>query len=873
MKMYNRTRAEIAGVLALVMCTAGHAQTWSSSRVAVDIAAQPLDKALHVWANQTDYQILFPSDESLSNQLAPSVKGQYRPEEALAALLSSSNADWEFLDRRTVAIRTAQRTDSRPAGSLRLAQAGTRDARATADASDKRNGIAEVVVTATKRSERLQDVPMSIAAVTADDIDRRGFVSSDDYLRGIPGVNQSSEQYGQSIVIRGIESSPSFQNATSGTTVATYFGETATTNSAGLTGASSIDIKLVDVERVEVLRGPQGTAFGNSSLGGAVRTIPVEPKTDRFEGNVAASYSVTSGSGDDNRMIQAVGNVPLISDRLAVRAVAYKFDESGFYRNRAGSDTTFRAAMAPYGVDAFAVDQDNVGAGQFTGGRASVLFQATDALKFTLSYLTQTTETDGFALATAGTFDQAILQVAPEHVRRGQTDGLFDTKIHLTNATMSYALPWADVLATYSYLTSDAEWVQSVTSSNLLLPISGRGVGDHAAHSGEVRMATKLDGPWNFLLGFYAEDLNDNRSVDYIWQGTAASNFFPGGQRFLGTSLDWRGLKQKAGFAEVSWQFAPRFTLTGGVRRYDYDREDNNLSSGDVFGNSTTALKTDASGSIYRGNLSFKATEDALLYAAWSQGFRLGTPQSGLPPGLCDRNGDGVVDGTTGTTIEQTKHVESDNVDNYEIGAKFSLMDRRLLVDADVFRLDWSGLPVLVYAPLQPTGCGQTYNANAGGARSEGAEMQVRYYVTDAFRVDAGGSYVRARLSKDAPALTPPAFRDDRLPGAPRLNANLGLQYDFNIAGYQAFVRADSIYVGSFYGNFQDDPSTRSGDYVKVDASARMTIKKMNIDLFVRNLTNADDFTYRGTQSGLGDYFGYRMRPRTVGVQLGYNFE
>src|SRR5262249_48739166 len=156
--------------------------------------------------------------------------------------------------------------------------------------------------------------PVSIAAITSEEINRRGLVSAEDYLRGIPGVNQGSAMSGSSVVIRGLETSPSFQNFSSGPTVATYFGETPTPDSGGLSNNGSVDIKLVDMQRVEVLRGPQGTSFGNSSLGGAVRTIPVAPNLERFEGKVAANYSVTSGTGGGNDLFQAIGNFPLIAD-------------------------------------------------------------------------------------------------------------------------------------------------------------------------------------------------------------------------------------------------------------------------------------------------------------------------------------------------------------------------------------------------------------------------------------------------------------------------------------------------------------------------------------------------------------------------------
>jgi outer membrane receptor protein involved in Fe transport len=147
--------------------------------------------------------------------------------------------------------------------------------------------------------------------------------------------------------------------------------------------------------------------------------------------------------------------------------------------------------------------------------------------------------------------------------------------------------------------------------------------------------------------------------------------------------------------------------------------------------------------------------------------------------------------------------------------------------------------------------------------------VQASYFVTPAVRVDLGGSRTDAKLSRDAPAL---GARDGtRLPGSPKANANLGLQYEFSIAGHEAFVRADSIYVGPFYGDILSNPQTKAGDYVKVDASARVAINNLSVDFFVRNLTNRDDFTFRGTVAR-GDFFGYRLRPRTIGLQLAYSF-
>ncbi len=861
-----------------------------------DLSAQPLAKALNAFAVQAGINIYF-DPPAVAGLESPPLKAELTAGDALARLLAGTRLRAVYVNENTVrvvpvgaAASGASATEKDAMEGLQLARTGeqpqtvtqvdtTQQARNAGKPDTAAHGgsggekLEEIIVTATKRAQNIQDVPLSIAAVSAEEIDRRGLVSAEDYLRGIPGVNQVGNINGQSIVIRGIETSPQSQNFSSGTTVATYFGETPTTNSGGLSGGTNIDLKLVDIERVEVLRGPQGTAFGNSSLGGAVRTIPVAPKVDRFEAKVGAGYSVTSGNGGGNHMIQAIGNVPLIKDKLAIRATAYQFQDSGIYRNIAGSDPTAQALAAQYGAQAYATNKEDRGASEFTGGRIAALFQATDALKFTVGYLTQKTEIDGQQLAggqtSGGIYDQAVLGVAPEHVTRGQKDGVFDTDIDLANATMEYGFGWGDLVAAFSHIDSSSLYTQSFFSAT---PYSSRGWSEHSEKSGEVRLTTKFSGAWNFLAGVYAEDLDDEALYDYFWFGDPVRSPY-GTNRAIGLYSDIRNLKQKAAFAEVSWELLHGLTLTGGIRAYDYERTTLVSTSGALFGPAAvTDRKSDANGTSLRANLSYKFNDDALVYASWSQGFRLGKPQPGLQPGVCDLNNDGIVDGTS-VSIESTRSVDSDEVDNLELGGKFTLLDDRLMISADVYRIKWTGVPFRVLAPLAPDGCGLAFNANAGSALSEGIEFQANFYLTRALRVDAGGSSIRAELTEDAPGLVPPGFDGDRLPGSPKLNANLGLQYEFAIAGHEASVRADSIYVGEFYGDLQRTALTRSGDYVKVDASARVTIKNLNIDLFVRNLTDIDNFTWRGpSNSGRGAFFGYRVRPRTIGVQLGYSF-
>ena len=729
-------------------------------------------------------------------------------------------------------------------------------------------GRNDIIVTATRRSETVLDVPISIAVLTADEIGKRGLVSAEDYLRGIPGVNQTSDPVGSSIIIRGLETSPSFQNFSSGTTVATYFGETPITNSGGLAANTNVDIKLVDIERIEVLRGPQGTSFGDSSLGGAVRVIPARPKTDKVEGHVGAGYSHTGGYGGDNYMLQGAVNVPVIADVLALRATGYRFSDSGYYRDNANTDPTLQEAAAFYGAEPYANAYTNIGSSKFVGARISALVQPTPDLTLLLSYLSQKTELNGNALANSGTYDQALFDVAPEHVIRGQKSGASDMDINLFNATLEYDLGWGNLLATYSNIDSSALNSSSFSQSNPIWPFSYIQDGKHKEDTGEIRFVSDLSGRFNFLVGAFYQKLTDDAIFNYRWVGTDAAN----GVVSPGSSSDYldnRSLKQKSVYGEASYEIINDLTATGGIRYYEYERAVATSTNGEFFGDSSEVIASKSNGTTFRGNLSYKPNPDAMVYATFSQGFRLGKPQPGLPAGVCDVNNDGIVDGST-ATLASTKLTRSDETTNYEIGSKFGLLQNRLTGSVAVFLMDWQGVPFRTSAPDAPAGCGLTYNANAGSARTKGIEFQASLAVTDSLRADFGGSYIDAKLTEDAPTLG--AFSGDRLPGSPKYNANVSLQYDFDAVGHPTFIRVDSIYVGEFYGDIYQSSATKAGDYVKIDLTSRIKFGQVGLDLYVQNLTNEDVYTFRGTSDTGRDFFGYRMRPRTIGARLNYDF-
>ncbi len=858
-----------------------------------NLPAQSLADSLRAVASETRTSVLF-DERALAGKQAPALKGRVSADEAVARLLVGSGLRVQRLNDRTIVLAPANASSSATSnhtGAMQMAQvdpaqehAGKTDtehSQAQADENTQGTKLQEVVVTATKREERVQDVPISMAVISPQDIEKRSLVGMEDYLRSVPGVNEINRGVSDSsIVIRGITGSPESENFSSGATVATYFGETPITGAGGYI-AGGIDVRPVDLERIEVLRGPQGTSFGSASLSGALRLIPKSPDLDRFSAKVAGAYSDTSGRGSGNNMIQGIVNIPLAASKLGIRVVGYRFYDSGVYRNIAGIDPATLAIADRWNVGDVVrgFTKDGVGDMESTGGRFSALWKATDNLSFALQVLTQKIAQNGSPIATTGEYEQARFPVAARRRVDGSPEDYRESNIDLYNLVVNYDLSWAVATATASRTDSAVSPLLSTSVSPF--PFTSATYSDVKSFAAETRLASRLDGPFQFLGGLFYQDIDSPNTQYADWPGTAATNPLP----LLGLITTdplvredtTRKVTERAIFGEVSYDLSDSLTATLGGRHFDYDRSEYVLQEGGFFGRPfgsgvPSNIKLDEGDQTFKANLSYRPTDRSLFYASWSQGFRLGRPAPGANPVLCDPNGDGLIDGT-GVTIASTREISSDYLDSYEVGTKLALFDRRMSVDAAAYRLEWNDVPVLVFldtaAGLQ---CSRvTYTANAGAARSQGVEFQTSTLIVDGLRVDLGFGYVEAELTKDAPALRAP--RGSRLPGAPRVNANLGLQYDFWIAGHGAFVRADSLYAGEFYGDLLQTPGLKAGGYVKIDARAGIRLGQFSAELFARNLTNRNDFTWRGTIGGTNPFFGYRLRPRTVGIQLTYTFE
>src|SRR6056297_1844320 len=362
------------------------------------------------------------------------------------------------------------------------------------------NQLETVVVTAQKRgAENLQDVAMSASVISEEMIDRQGLVGMDDYLRTIPGVTYYEFGAGRStIVIRGISADPQESVQTTGI----YINETPITG-LGDFGNSSPELKLIDVERVEILRGPQGTLYGASSVGGTVRILTRQPQLSEFNGSVAATLSSTANLGGTNYHGEGILNMPIVQDVFAVRAVAYNHENSGYYRNIAASDPVKSASAARTG--ALALDRDDVGNSTFRGGRLSARWVPTNRLAIDLMVLGQTIEQDGvpYADLSLGDFQQA--RYSRVSTRRSEYT---EDELGVWNLEVNYDADRFAIVSSTSW--SDYENTQDWDVGQFWTflyeddaPIFIENNTESENFAQEFRVTSEWDHPVNFLAGAY----------------------------------------------------------------------------------------------------------------------------------------------------------------------------------------------------------------------------------------------------------------------------------------------------------------------------------------------------------------------------------
>ncbi|MEW9625761.1 TonB-dependent receptor [Rhodanobacter geophilus] len=703
--------------------------------------------------------------------------------------------------------------------------------------------LGTVVVTANKRSELLQSVPMAVSAVSGDDLRREGANSFADYATRIPGLNVISTSVGQTqLVLRGITSGSTQSNSS----VSTYIDDAPYGSSTVYAEGSLLtpDIDPSDIERIEVLRGPQGTLYGSNSLGGLVKFVTAPPDATNAYGRVSVGYTSVDGGGS-GLTERAMFNVPLVQDQLALRVNAYDRDDPGY-------------------IDNVATGKPEVNADKARGGRAQLLWTPTSKVSVRLSALAQNLGSDG--LANAGVeVDPATLEPIYGYQKQSRAagTGLLKIRYRLYDLSVNADLGWATLVSSSSYGTQKVTQVGDVTTAYgpLLNPVFGLDNGGYSVSqpvslgkfTQELRLqsSAKQAIEWRVGLFYTRENTTNHQTINVFDATTGAPIDLPNlADLSIGPGL----FKEWAGYADATWHATSQLSVLVGAR-YTHDSTSyTQVGSGLLAGDSDFTIRSKDTPTTYLFNPSFKFNDNLMAYARVASGFRPGGANVGVPPGL-------------GAPVS----FAPDKLTSYELGFKSTLLDRSMVFDADVFYIDWSQIQ------LTTTADNFVFLSNGGKARSQGVEANWQYEPARGLVLSANASWTDAELTAD----TPPGlygYKGDRLPWVPKWNANVGVDYDFPLGGgWSGFVGGSYSYVGARMTDFLSVPGPRISvpAYHGVDLHAGTYVGNWTIRAYVKNLTNARGITSLSSETTdpQGSPFAASyVPPRTVGVTIGLDF-
>ena len=822
-----------------------------------------------------------------------------------------------------------------------------------ADTADD-SGIAEITVTAQRRSQNMQDVPITIQALTGETLTQLNVSTFDDYIKYLPNVTQQSNGPGQSaITMRGLSVGVGSTALTSANSiipnVAVYLDE----QSAALP-SRNLDVYAADLERIEVLEGPQGTLFGSGAEAGVLRYITNKPKLDTTEAKVDAGYSYTAG-GDPNSNVTAVINLPLIEDTLAVRAVVYDDHRGGYIYN---VPSTFNRMSTDAGIigsnggvvpiNSEVINNSNVLSGSpqnslsYQGFRLSALYKFNSDWNALLVQSYQDMDAQGvFYEQPYGSDGQTLA-----HDQVTVFNPSYDKdKFENTALTVNGKIGDLKLVYAGSYLVRDVEQQQDYTNYSrsvysayyqcVGLSLSSKSGNPNATcfspsaittdiekntHlSQELRLSTPDDWRIRAIAGLYYEQYNiyhdnatANKSVPTCSPSMNVDCFLnigsPPGETTNedGTRNDnvsffvdfQRKIEQKAAFTSVDIDIVPKvLTLTVGTRFYDFNES---IVGGDVlsygcfqytptnyFGQCTPEAGTNLNaqadnhskytGFRSRGNLSWKVTDDAMLYYTWSQGYR--------PGGFNRGSGEYLPDSAGVPQFLRPETYAPDTLINNELGFKTLWLNRRFQADGTIYQENWNNTQVQLFDPgvLGPT----VYTTNGPNYRVRGVELQLSARLGYGITV-TGSSAWNSGEQVNSPSLinnNPQSAGFGKpittianvygtvgspLAASPPFQMNLRIRDDFPLGSYRAFWQLAGFHTAHQYSSASTLQQFDQEGYTTYDASAGVAKDAWTVTFFGQNLTNVNASTF--TTDSLSIRTEMPTRPRIAGLTFSYKF-
>ena len=705
-----------------------------------------------------------------------------------------------------------------------------------ADAAGAR--VEEVVVTAEKREQNLQDVPQSVTALSGAGLDLVRATTFEDYITRVPGAVLVSDQPGSSrLVLRGIN--------TGGVsaTIATYVDETPYGSVTGLANGAVLapDLDTFDMQRIEVLRGPQGTLYGASSLGGLLKYVTNAPDPSGYSGKVEIDGEDTS-HGDLGGSVKGVFNAPL-GDKAAVRISGYYDDLSGFI------DDPLRHAT-------------RVNEAKYSGGRLSFLAKPTDKLTIRLSAVVQDISSRGTSTVDVNPATLAPLYGDLTQSRTFSQPNRVAYRIADLNVGYDFGLAKLTSVSSYATLRQDTNEDATAMYGALLTQVLGQPLGANVLQNLKQKKFTQelrlASGPQKFewlIGGFYTNEINTLRQNLSGISLVNPPQVVPGFGGLETVYLPTR-YYEYAAFANADYHFTDRFDLSAGGRYSHNDQRFLQTTAGPLVGGSSTITGSSSEGVFtFAVAPKYKISDDVTAYARVSKGYRPGGPNT--------------VNPLAPATVPRT--FSSDSLIDYEGGLKTDFLDHTVTFDVTGFYIDWSRIQLLADVG------GFGVNINGASAASKGVEATLAYSPIRALNLSANAAYTQANLTADTPALVG-GKNGDRLPYSPHISAAFNADYSVPLnVDSDVFFGGSLRVIGQRYGDFSATPADNHlslPSYASLDLRAGVDLHKVRIEAYVKNVNDA-----RGvlTVGGFGATPGGAIqegveRPRTYGISLSASY-
>jgi len=735
--------------------------------------------------------------------------------------------------------------------------------------------LEEIVVTAQKRSENLRAVPQSISVISGSQLQAQHIEDYADLGRTVPGLSFTNAGGPglSNLEIRGISST------VGSATVSIYLDDTPITIRNNSFYAGQPEPLLFDLSQSEILRGPQGTLYGASSMGGTIRLVSNPVSLSQFEGTAHSELSETEHGGL-NYVFQGVVNVPIVTDKLGLRIGFETTQDSGYVDH-----ADLNGVIDKQGING---DRSNV-------VKASLLWDATDDLTITTSVLGQRTHIADTGLVDLATPNYTTTKLVPE----GGTDTMAVPSIKV-----NYDLDWADLTSVSSYAyrhfprTTDGTYFNSVFVGFFVDDILGLTGTDGKMHGDalaalpgpvynslntrqateEIRLVSKPYDPNSdalpitWIAGLYYSDSK--------YLGTSAQ-YIPG---FNQTFMQYYGVppagvlgaatpndlfydfvnrlddRQYAAFGEASYYITPALKFTAGLR-YLYGRDSATNVSGGFFASTPFASGNTKSYAVTpKFAVTYDVSENITAYANATKGYRLGGINGPVPASQCG------VDLQAFGLKDAPQNYAPDKLWNYEVGAKGRFLDNQLSINVAGYDIEWDKIQLDV--PLKT--CGFDFFANLGHAESYGFETEILERIGPDLTLGFSGSYNNDTFTQSIANLGIRA--GDDVPGAPKWSITLSADYQRQLTeSVAAFIRANWQFIGTSHGTFvRDNQDYQRPGYNLAGASIGVTVDNWEFSIFAKNIFNEDKIIQRPADNFVAE--GYTPVPQIFGVSADVKF-